>query len=200
MHALFTIALAAGLAAPAPMAAAGLAKQEPTQTMSGVTMPAQVEVGSQALTLNGIALRKKAIFKVYVAGLYLPARNSDADQILAADEPRHLVMQFVRNVDAKKMCDAWNDGLAANTPNASEELKGQFGTLCGYMEDIEKQQQFVFSYLPGHGTDVSVKGNLKGTLEGKEFADALFRVWLGPRPGPGEGFKKNLLGKEKEAS
>jgi hypothetical protein len=29
---------------------------------------------------------------------------------------------------------------------------------------------------------------------GKEFADALFRTWLGPKAIPGEEFKKHLLG------
>ena len=33
------------------------------------------------------------------------------------------------------------------------------------------------------------RSNLK-----KEFADALFKSWIGPKPGPGEGFKKNLMG------
>ena len=163
-------------------------------TRDGVTLPTQMDVDGQALVLNGTATRKKFIVKVYVAGLYLPARETDAERILDADEPRHLVMQFVHDVDKKKMCDAWNEGLEKNTPDATPELKGQFETLCSYMEDIKKGEQFVFTYLPGSGTRVSVKGVEKGTIEGKAFADALFKVWIGPRPGPGEGFKKGLLG------
>jgi len=163
-------------------------------TRDGVTLPTQIEVDGQALVLNGTATRKKFIVKVYVAGLYLPARETDAERILDADEPRQLVMQFVHDVDKKKMCDAWNEGLEKNTPDATPELKGQFETLCSYMEDIKKGEQFVFTYLPGSGTRVSVKGVDKGSIEGKAFADALFKVWIGPHPGPGEGFKKQLLG------
>lgn len=163
-------------------------------TRDGVTLPTQMDVDGQALVLNGTATRKKFIVKVYVAGLYLPARETDAERILDADEPRHLVMHFVHDVDKKKMCDAWNEGLEKNTPDATPELKGQFETLCSYMEDIKKGEQFVFTYLPGSGTRVSVKGVEKGTIEGKAFADALFKVWIGPHPGPGEGFKKQLLG------
>jgi hypothetical protein len=163
-------------------------------TRDGVTLPTQMDVDGQALVLNGTATRKKFIVKVYVAGLYLPARETDAERILDADEPRQLVMQFVHDVDKKKMCDAWNEGLEKNTPDATPELKGQFETLCSYMEDIKKGEQFVFTYLPGSGTRVSVKGVEKGTIEGKAFADDLFKVWIGPRPGPGEGIKKQLLG------
>ena len=159
-----------------------------------MTLPRRIQAGGRELHLNGTATRKKFIVKVYVAGLYLPARETDADKILAADEPRHLVMQFVHNVDKGKMCNAWNEALANNTPDASAELKAQFETLCGYMEDIRKGEQFVFSYLPGEGTRIEVKGVTKGTIEGKAFADALFKAWIGPKPGPGEGFKKQLLG------
>jgi hypothetical protein len=41
---------------------------------------------------------------------------------------------------------------------------------------------------------VDVKGVTKGTIPGKPFADGLFKAWIGPKPGPGEGFKKQLLG------
>ena len=163
-------------------------------TRDGVTLPTQIDVDGQALALNGTATRKKFIVKVYVAGLYLPARETDAERILDADEPRHLVMQFVHDVDKGKMCNAWNEGLEKNTPDPTPEIKAQFETLCSYMEDIKKGEQFVFTYLPGSGTRVSVKGVEKGTIEGKAFADALFKVWIGPHPGPGEGFKKQLLG------
>jgi hypothetical protein len=165
-----------------------------TVTRDGVNLPRRLDLEGHALVLNGTATRKKFIVKVYVAGLYLPARESDAEKILAADEPRHLVMQFVHDVDKGKMCNAWNEALEKNTPDASAELKGQFETLCGYMEDIKKGEQFAFSYLPGEGTRVQVKGAAKGTIEGKAFADALFKAWIGPKPGPGEGFKKQLLG------
>lgn len=163
-------------------------------TYNGVTLPSTVEVAGNTLVLNGVALRKKAIFKVYVAGLYLSAKTTDADGVLAADAPRRMVMQFLRDVGKDKMCEAWDEALANNTPDASAELKAQFVTLCAYMEDIKDKQQFVFSYLPGTGTEVSVAGISKGTIAGKAFADALFKAWIGPKPGPGEGFKKNLMG------
>jgi Chalcone isomerase-like len=127
MSAMALLTLAAGLvAAPAGPVAADT-------TFNGVTLPGEVQVGGRTLVLNGVALRKKAVFKVYVAGLYLPARSSDAGQVLAADEPRHMVLQFLRGVDKGKMCDAWNEALANNTPGASEELKQQFVQLCSWM-------------------------------------------------------------------
>lgn len=176
--------------------AAPLAAQDSTATLNDVTLPRRVTVEGHDLVLNGMALRKKFIIKVYVAGLYLPEPSTNAEQILASDAPRRMVLQFLYHPSAKQMCGAWNESLEDNTPNASAELKQQFVTLCGYMEDVKKGEQFVFTYLPGSGTTVEVRGKVKGTIMGKEFADALFKSWIGPRPGPGEGFKKKVLGIE----
>jgi hypothetical protein len=174
------------IAATAPAAAASLA---------GVTLPDTAQVGDQQLVLNGLALRKKLFVKVYVAGLYLPAKQSDAAAILAADTPRRGVMRFIYSVGAEKICnEGWKEGLAANTPNASAELKSKFDTLCSYMEDMKEGEEMSFDYVPGAGTAVTVKGKAKGTIAGKDFSDGLFACWLGPKPGPGEDFKKSLLG------
>lgn len=164
-------------------------------TVAGVTMAETSMAGSEKLVLNGMALRSKAIFKVYVAGLYLPAKSTDAGAVLAADQPRQVVMHWLRNVDKDAICGAWNEGLAANTPNASAETKKAFETLCSYMTPSKTGDRFVFTYMPGEGTTVEVAGAKKGTIAGKEFADALFASWIGPKPGPGPDFRDALMGK-----
>jgi len=163
-------------------------------TLAGVTLPDTLDVNGQQMVLNGLALRKKVIFKVYVAGLYLPAKENNSEKILAADGPRCTVMHFVRSVDAGKINEAWFDGLEANTPDHSPELKKQFDTLASLMEDLKDGEKLVFTYQPGVGTEVKIKGTIKGTLGDKAFADALFSCWIGKKPGPGEKFKKGLLG------
>lgn len=163
-------------------------------TLKGVKMEDAIEIEGHKLVLNGMALRKKIFWKVYVAGLYLPEKEKDYKKILAADTPRHIVMHFMRDVGAKKINGAWMEGLEDNTPKASEELKKQFKTLCSWMEEVKEGKQLVFTYIPGKGTAVHVNGKSKGALEGKPFADALWACWIGPEPGPGNGFKEDLLG------
>lgn len=163
-------------------------------TLAGVTMDDPTTVDGKTLVLNGMGLRSKFFVKVYVAGLYLPAKQKDAAKVFAADEPRRMVMHWTYGVDKATICEGWQEGLAANTPNASAEVKKDFETLCGYMAEAEKGDRFLFTYLPGAGTTVEVKGGAKGTIAGKPFADALLACWIGPKPGPGEEFKKGLLG------
>jgi hypothetical protein len=183
-------AAAPGSPPPAPAAA----MQKATRVVAGVSIPERMELESQPLVLNGAAVRKVVIIKVYVASLYLPARESRAETILAADQPRVLTMHFLHDVGTARLCGGWDEGLAANTPDPSAALKEQFRILCSFMEDTRSGDLIGFRYVPGKGTTVDVHGKTKGPIAGKEFADALFRSWLGPKPGPGEEFKRNLLG------
>src|SRR6187549_3473787 len=163
-------------------------------TVAGVKIEDSVKVGEHNLVLNGAALRKKFIIKVYVGGLYLQAKQNNAAAILAADAPRQQVMHFIFNVDKEKMAEAWEEGLADNTPNASPEVKTAFKTLSTWMEDMKEGQRIVLTYEPGTGTTVMVNGKNKGTLGGKAVADAILNTWVGPKPGPGADFKKGVLG------
>lgn len=162
-------------------------------TFDDVTMPDSVQVAGQTLVLNGMGLREKFFIDVYVAGLYLPQKQTSGQAILSSDTPRRTVMHFVFSVGKGKICDAWDESLEANYPKASEALEKDFKTLCSWMADIGKGEDMVFTYVPGTGTQVEVKGETKGTIEGKDFADALFAAWIGKHPATSK-LKKGLLG------
>jgi hypothetical protein len=97
-------------------------------------------------------------------------------------------------VDKASICEGWEAGLAANSPDAGADLKKDFATLCSWMSDAAAGEVFQFTYVPGAGTAVEVAGQAKGTVPGKAFADALLACWIGPKPGPGTEFKQALLG------
>ncbi|HUP60318.1 MAG TPA: chalcone isomerase family protein [Thermoanaerobaculia bacterium] len=163
-------------------------------TVAGANIEDSVSVNNQNLVLNGAGLRKKFVVKVYVGALYLPSKQTNAAAIIAADTPRRMVMHFVYDVEKGKIAEAWGEGLTANTPNASPEVKTAFKTLASWMEDMKDGQRITMTYVPGIGTTVEVNGKSKGTLGGKAVADAILNTWIGPKPGPGGDFKKGVLG------
>ena len=163
-------------------------------TVTGVNLEDKITVNGQTLVLNGAGLRKKLFIKVYVGALYLPAKQSNPSSILAADTNRRLVMHFVFDVEKSKIAEAWQEGLVNNVPGAGADVKTAFRQLEGWMEDMKKGQRIVFTYAPGGTTTVEVNGKVKGTLPGKAVADAILATWIGPKPGPGEDFKKAVLG------
>jgi len=164
-------------------------------SLADVSMDDKVTVNGQTLVLNGMGLRKKFFIKVYVGGLYLQAKSSNPAAILGADTPRRMVMHFLYSVSKDQMCEAWDEGLEANSPNASAEVKNGFKTLCSWMEPIPKGNRLVLTYVPGAGTTVEVNGKSKGTLPGKATADAIVSTWIGPKPAMGDDFKNAVLGK-----
>lgn len=175
-------------------ATVALAAAAGAATVAGVKVDDTVTVNNQKLVLNGAALRKKFVVKVYVGSLYLSQKQTSAAAILAADAPRRQVMHFLYDVDREKMVEAWQEGLRDNTPNASPEVKTAFQTLSSWMEDMKEGQRIVLTYVPGIGTTVEVNGKNKGTLGGKAVSDAILNTWIGPKPGPGADFRKGVLG------
>lgn len=188
MRTLLVPAVVLALALPAVPSSPAAAAE-----LGGVTLADSVAVGDETLVLNGLGLRRKIGFKVYVGGLYLPAASSDAEAILAADETRRTDMVFLRNVSSAQLCGAWDDCLKGNAPEASADLAADFETLCGFMEDVGKDDQLIATYVPGTGTEISVKGTARGSIEGKSFADTLFACWIGDKPAT-EGLKSGMLG------
>jgi hypothetical protein len=74
-----------------------------------------------------------------------------------------------------------------------EALKARLAKLATMIPNVEKGDQILMTWVPGKGTVVSAKGAEKGVIEGKDFADALFAVWLGPTPVQAD-LKTALLG------
>jgi chalcone isomerase-like protein len=164
--------------------------------LNGVTLPDQIQVDSKTLVLNGMGLRQATFLKVnvYVAGLYLETKSSDAEAILRSTGPKRLLMQFVRAVGRKDLVKAWDEGFEKSAGASHEALKERVATLDSYMSDMPKGTVMSFTYLPDKGVVVEVQGAAKGTLPGADFAQAFYRIWLGSDP-PNPGLKEGLLGR-----
>ncbi|MGA7991299.1 MAG: chalcone isomerase family protein [Thermoanaerobaculia bacterium] len=181
------ILVAAALVAAVPVRPAA------AKELAGVKMPDTISVGDKTLKLNGLGLRKKAIFKVYVGGLYLETPSKDAAAILASDEAKAVRMTFLRDVGKVKLIDAFKEGFEANAKEKAAAQKAAIEKLYALIPDVKEDETLALSYVPGKGTTVSLGDKTLGVVEGKEFAEALFALWLGPKP-PSEDLKKGMLG------
>jgi len=160
---------------------------------AGVQMPDTTTVEGKSLTLQGIGLRKKLMFKVYAAGLYVETPSKDAQAILSTDQTRRVILFMLRNVDKKAIGEAISEGFTKNSAADLPKLQERLNKFIAMLPDLKEKDQLVFTYVPGKGLTVS--GATSGTLEGKDFADALFAVWLGKNP-VDDGLKKQMLGAE----
>jgi len=184
-----TLSLAAVLVVSAvlPLGTAALAGE-----LAGVTLPDTLKAGEKTLKLNGLGLRKRAVFKVYVGGLYLESPSRDAGAILASEQAKAIRMHFLRDLTKAQLVEAFQEGFEANVKDRAAQ-KAAFDRMLALVPDVKEGSTLTFAYLPGKGTTLSVGSKELGVFEGKGFADAVFAIWLGPRP-PSADLKNGMLG------
>ena len=161
--------------------------------LAGATLPDTLEVGEKTLKLNGLGLRKKAVFKVYVGALYLESPSKDAHAILTSDQPKAIRMHFLRDLSKAQLVEAFQEGFDANAKDKAAAQKASFDKMLALIPDVKEGETMTFTYVPGKGTTLQAGDKELGVFEGKDFADAVFSIWLGPKP-PSEDLKKGMLG------
>jgi Chalcone isomerase-like len=163
--------------------------------VAGVKVPDPIAVDGGELRLNGAGLRRATMFhvKVYVGALYLTAPSKDPEAIVRADEPKSVHMRFLRSVGRDKIMEAFREGFEKNSAAQAKELQPSLDRVAAVLPvELKEGSELAVTYLPGKGTTVaSPSGEV--TIEGKPFADAMFRTWLGPRPAD-DDLKKAMLG------
>jgi hypothetical protein len=164
----------------------------------GVKLEPTAQVGGAALQLNGAGVRTRAIFKVYVAGLYVPAKSNSAATLLSQKGPRRMQLTMLRNLDADSFAGALNDGLKNNHTEAQlAAFKAQVDALNAAVkavDEVKKGDVVSIEFAPDTGTRILLNGQPKGpAMPGEDFYAAVLRIWLGDKPADGD-LKKGLLG------
>ena len=155
----------------------------------------QLEGSDATLQLNGVGYRTKFIFKIYAGALYTEKKAESRDEVQAQKGPRRVLMHFVYGeVGPEKLVAAWNEGFEENL--SDEQLKAlqpkiqQFNQM---FPTLKEGDVVLLDYIPGTGTRVTIKGNVKGVIEGADFNAALLDIWLGDEPAD-EDLKEAMLG------
>ena len=116
--------------------------------MSGVTLPDALKAGEKTLKLNGLGLRKKAVFKVYVGGLYLESPSKDAGAILTADQAKAIRLHFLRDLTKAQLVEAFQEGFEANVKDRVPQ-KAAFDRMLALVPDVNEGTTLTMAYLPG---------------------------------------------------
>jgi hypothetical protein len=181
--------LAAALALTLSLVATAHARE-----VAGVKLEETATLAGKTLQLNGAGVRSKLFVKVYVGALYLEQRSGDPAAILAADQPWLVSMTFKRDVEKDKIIGAFKEGFENNSKGDLPVLLAGLATFDAALKDLKSGEVMVITYFPGQGATVVAPGGGSATVEGKVFADALLRNWLGDKPADGD-LKKGMLGR-----
>ena len=180
------------------LAAAALALNAIAADVSGVKLDDKTQLESRDLVLNGAGLRTRfRVVKVYVIGLYLPEKKTDAGAVLALAGPKRAEIHMLRDVGADTFTDALVEGLKANLSEADyTALEPRVKELSETMAQIGEAKKGMTIALDwtGTATRLAVNGKAAGKpISGEDFYKALLRIWIGDKPVQ-DDLKKSLLG------
>lgn len=163
-------------------------------TLAGVTMADQATIGDKSLVLNGIGVRTATMMKVkvYVIGLYLQSKSSDAKEIINSNLAKRIEMQFVRDVSAEDLKKGWSEGFKNNAGDLVN-IQSEILKFNSSMRDMKEGDRLVIEFDMSHVV-VSINDEKIKTIAGATFQRALLRIWLGPKP-PNKELKAGILGK-----
>ena len=170
----------------------------PTE-IAGVRLEDPIDLRGTPIQLNGAGIRYKAIFKVYVAGLYLGKKGATAQEVYAAPGPKRLSITLLRDIDADTLNKSITEAFENNTP--PDEIARFTPGVSKIRQALAEQKKlfagdnFTIDGIPDTGTILSIKGVQQGDpMKGADLFNALIRAWLGPKPAD-LNLKDALLGK-----
>lgn len=167
--------------------------------VSGISLANPVELAGTRLLLNGAGIRYKAIFKVYVAALYLEKKAATPEEVFAAPGAKRISITMLREIDSNELGKGFTKAFEENAPRTemSRLIPGLL-KMSQVFSDQKKMlagENFTIDWIPGTGTVVSVKGEPQGKpIREVEFYNAMLRIWLGTKPADWK-LKEELLGK-----
>ena len=161
----------------------------------GVKVPDRVQLGDKQLVRNGVGVRRATVFNVhvYVGALYLEQRTTETKVALEPRRSKLLELHFVRDVSRTEMLEAMQEGVDKNAGPQLAAAKQHMQSFERYLPDLHKGTLLRLAYTPGRGLEVRANGKLLGTEQNDDFANLVFRIWLGEHP-PDNKLKAQLLG------
>lgn len=150
--------------------------------IADVTFPGQKVVDGKTLQLNGVALKTKFFIKVFAGGLYLENPTKDATEAIESEQVKRFYLHYLTSrATAKKLQDGFKEAIEdANPPELVEKYRKEIDLYASWLDqDMAPGATSVTTYVPGKGLTLVFKGQEKGTISDKTFAQMYFRYNLG---------------------
>lgn len=192
------------LALASLVSALALAPAAMAVEVAGVKFADTEKVANQELKLNGAGIRYKAIFKVYVAGLYLSEKKTSTPDVLAAPGAKRMNLVLLRDVSSNDFAQSFMAGIQKNSEKA-ERAKVvtsllKFGEIFATVPEMKKGDNVTADWIPGTGGVFQHNGKKLGeTINDPLFYTIFLKIWLGDNPADSK-LKRLLLGEKEEVN
>jgi hypothetical protein len=153
--------------------------------IAGRELAETVTRADKALKLNGVGLREKYYFDIYVLGAYTESGTCDPARMIKDDEVKLLRMEFVRSVPAKRLQAEVRKMVSSRLPVSATDADRQQSEsfIAMYDFDVTKETIVELLYVPGTGVTATRDGRPMGAvLPGKSLLETLWSTYVGPDP------------------
>ena len=157
-----------------------------------------LSLGGETVRLKGVA-SSGAHQSLYIGGLYLQNDSQSVEEILSNNGAKRFVLYCQDStIKPGALIRAFNLGINANhTATEVDQLAPQIEQFNQiWKSEIKQGDKVWIDFLPNKGTVVTINGEERGIIEGKDFYDAFLKTWLGEKP-INANMKKQLLGEPK---
>ena len=133
------------------------------------------------LTLRGQGVLKVGyVFTVYNARLYM--EETAPTPAVLQDVAKRLEIHYLRDIRAADLVSVGNQTLIRQeSPERLASLQERLDRINSWYVDVQAGDQYTLTYVPGVGCELALNGKKLGTIEGADFAQAYFGIWLHPR-------------------
>ena len=166
------------------------AQENVKEPSTGKNFPGQVSFThdgkNYTLTLTGVSVRKKLVFKVYGMAHYIESFTKGGSQeafdaVMADGKAKQITMEFARDVDAAKIKETYEDSFKEHaTREELKAIKPSLDQFLGYFtQDVKENDQFVLRWMPGGTIASTIIGQEKPPIADAAFARILWSIWFG---------------------
>jgi Chalcone isomerase-like len=162
--------------------------------LHGIAMPDVRVIDGVPMHLNGMGLRTYSVLgiRIYVAGLYLERRSNDPTAILHSHEMKLLDIRFLRDVDAARARQAWQDSLEQNCTAPCHLDSRDLQRFLAAVPSVHEGDSSTLLFTP-HGVHITLNRATLGDIAEPAFAQLMLSTFIGREP-PTPQLKRELLG------
>lgn len=185
-------------------AALGVPALATAAEVSGVKIEDAIRLGDQEVKLNGVGTRFKAIFKVYVAGLYVNGKKASTADVIAAPGPKRVILVMLRDVGNEEFGQSFMTGIQKNSERA-ERAKlitplMKFGEMFASVPVLKKGDVITIDWIPNSGTHIQLNNKkIIDVIPEAAFYNVILKIWLGEQPADAK-LKRQLFGEVEDTA
>lgn len=151
---------------------------------------------SSIQTDDGITLYRvgSGTFRWTVIRVYDGAFYQSKSTVQGEEKAKHLELEYHTSISADRIVSGGNAILRRNvSPEVLASLQDRLDLINSAFVDVRRGDRYSLTFVPGRGTELRLNGQLLVTVPGADFAEAYFKIWLGPDP-ISDSFRDTLLG------